>query len=419
MRVAFYAPLKPPSHPTPSGDRRIARLLLQALRRRRHDVRVVSTFRSYEGEGDAAKQNEIERRGAAETQRLLQSKLKRWRPEAWFTYHLYQKAPDWLGPPIAKKLGIPYLVAEAAYAPRRAKGRWDRGLRAVKEALRQADTIFMLNPNDEECVAPLVRKSAGGTDSFRALLWDKDRFRGFAEFPAWEKRASERPVVLEPLLPFLNMVPSLTRLNLERGRFRRALARRNGIAAGVPWLLAVGMMRAGDKLRSYALLARVLRGLLETKWRLLIAGDGPARDEVRSLFAPFGRRVHFLGALPHRDLMRVYAASDLFVWPAINEAIGMAILEAQALNLPAVVGDSGATSVIVAHGKTGKVVPVGRVAPFRRAVAELLARPDERRAMGEAAGVKAVLFHDLPAAAVLLEGALLEALARPRKGRRR
>ncbi len=31
MRIAFYAPLKPPDHPVPSGDRRMARLLIAAL----------------------------------------------------------------------------------------------------------------------------------------------------------------------------------------------------------------------------------------------------------------------------------------------------------------------------------------------------------------------------------------------------
>jgi hypothetical protein len=32
MRIAFYAPLKAPDHPVPSGDRTIARLLLAALK---------------------------------------------------------------------------------------------------------------------------------------------------------------------------------------------------------------------------------------------------------------------------------------------------------------------------------------------------------------------------------------------------
>ena len=38
MRVAFYAPLKPPGHPIPSGDRHIARLFLEALRRAGHQM---------------------------------------------------------------------------------------------------------------------------------------------------------------------------------------------------------------------------------------------------------------------------------------------------------------------------------------------------------------------------------------------
>src|SRR5262249_27560876 len=158
MRIAFYAPLKPPSHRVPSGDRRIARLLLRALRMRGHEVRVVSTFRSFEGEGDGAKQEKISRDGAAEAGRLLRTSLRRWRPHAWFTYHLYQKAQAGLGPPIARQLGAPYIVAEAAYAPRRSKGRWDGGLRAVRQALHQAHTVLMLNPNDEHCVAPLLRR---------------------------------------------------------------------------------------------------------------------------------------------------------------------------------------------------------------------------------------------------------------------
>jgi glycosyltransferase involved in cell wall biosynthesis len=411
MRVAFYAPLKPPSHPVPSGDRRIARLLLQALRSRGHDVRVVSTFRSYEGKGDRAQQLEIKKRGAAEAERLLRTVLKRWRPQAWFTYHLYQKAPDWLGPPLAKKLGVPYVIAEAAYAPTRAAGRWDEGLEAVAAALRQADTVLMLNPNDEECVAPLVRRRSGGAGAGRVS------FQALAEFGAWEERASKRPPALEPLLPFLDVRP-YGRAYLERARHRRALARRFGIAAAAPWLIAVAMMRKGDKLASYRLLARALQGLADAEWQLLIVGDGPARDEVQQLFAPFGRRAHFLGALPERALAEVYAASDLFVWPAINEAIGMAILEAQASWLPAIVGDAGATSVIVADGKTGRVVPVGRVPPFRRALAELLARPSERSAMSEAAGIKTVMFHELLAAAAQLDATLRGAVARAGKRRR-
>jgi glycosyltransferase involved in cell wall biosynthesis len=409
MRVAFYAPLKPPSHPVPSGDRRIARLLLQALRRDGCEVRVVSTFRSYEGVGDAAKQNEIERRGAREAERLLRTKLRRWRPEAWLTYHLYQKAPDWLGPPIAKKLGIPYLVAEAAYAPRRSKGRWDRGLAAVKEALRRADTVLMLNPNDEECVAPLLRRRAGAVHAIKPWL----RTEGFA---AWAKRAKRRPAAVEPMLPFLDVAP-YRRARGRRRQHRMAFAARCGIPGHEPWLLAVGMMRAGDKLASYRLLAKALAGLERLPWRLLVVGDGPARAEVRAAFAHFGGRVHWLGARNERDLRRIYAAGDLLVWPGINEAIGMSVLEAHAAGLSAVVGDGGAISSIVAAPHTGTLVREGDTAAFRRAVAAHLRLPAEVRvAMSEAAAAKAWAFHDLPFAANQLGRVLAAARSRKRRG---
>jgi glycosyltransferase involved in cell wall biosynthesis len=410
MRVAFYAPLKPPSHPVPSGDRRIARLLMKALRLRGHEVRVVSTLRSFEGKGDHAKQAAIKRDSATEAKRLLRTTLKRWRPDLWFTYHLYQKAPDWLGPRLAKSLGIPYVVAEAAYAPRRAKGRWDQGLAAVAAALRRADTALLLNPNDEECVAPLLKKRGGAIHLVQDfLVTGKDLL-------PWIRSAATRPAAAEPLLPFLETAPYRAAY-AARARHRRAVAKRFGIPAAPPWLLAVGMMRKGDKLASYRLLARALSGLKEKRWRLLVVGDGPARDEVHDSFAPLGRRVHFLGALGEDDLVPIYAASDLYVWPAINEAIGMSILESQASGLPVVAGAVGAIGVMVAPGVSGRLVPEGDAAKFRRAVAGLLDQPKLRREMAKNAAAGAALFHDIEAGAAHLDTVLAAAVARAKKRR--
>lgn len=385
MRIAFYAPLKPPGHPVPSGDRRIARLLLKALRKAGHEVRVVSTFRSYEGLGDRAAQAKIRARGASLVQRLLAGKLRQRRPDLWFTYHLYQKAPDWLGPPIAEALGIPYVVAEAAYAPRRSAGRWDEGLAAVAAALRQADTVLMLNPNDEECVAPLLR----------------------------------RPAAVEPMLPFLNPEP-YQRAFRHRATHRTVLARRHRISKSVPWLLAVGMMRPGDKLASFRSLAKALAGLKARSWRLLVVGDGPARKAVRAAFLPLGRRVHWLGARPESELAAINAASDLLVWPAVNEAIGMAILEAQAAGLPVVAGNSGAIGAIVADGETGYLVPEGDPVACRRAIATFLSLPPSERArMSNAAQLKIRVFHEIALAADQLDRVLQGAVARAAKRRKR
>ena len=45
LRIAFYAPMKAPDHPNPSGDRHIARLTLQALARAGYDATCVSRLR--------------------------------------------------------------------------------------------------------------------------------------------------------------------------------------------------------------------------------------------------------------------------------------------------------------------------------------------------------------------------------------
>ena len=143
MRIAFYAPLKPPDHPTPSGDRRVAQLFCTALREAGHEPFLASRLRSYDGAGDRLRQARLRRIGCRVAERLAHQ----WQrepgtaPGAWFTYHLYYKAPDWLGPAVSTALGIPYLIAEASHAPKRAGGNWQIGHRAVEQALRRADAV--------------------------------------------------------------------------------------------------------------------------------------------------------------------------------------------------------------------------------------------------------------------------------------
>ena len=126
MRIAFYAPMKAPTHPTPSGDRQIARLFMTALRRGGHDVALASDFRSYEGKGDAARQQAIADQAAEIAAALIADYRRRpdRAPDLWLTYHLFHKAPDRLGPTVAAALDIPYVVAEASFAPKQARGPW-------------------------------------------------------------------------------------------------------------------------------------------------------------------------------------------------------------------------------------------------------------------------------------------------------
>src|SRR4029078_3805879 len=72
MRIAFYAPLKSPLHGAPSGDRRVAGLFMDALAHAGHRVQVASTFRSYDGDGDEARQRALRAQGEALARQLAE-----------------------------------------------------------------------------------------------------------------------------------------------------------------------------------------------------------------------------------------------------------------------------------------------------------------------------------------------------------
>ncbi|MFN5588565.1 MAG: glycosyltransferase family 1 protein, partial [Holosporales bacterium] len=114
MRVAFYAPLKAPDHPVPSGDRQIARLLLKALAHAGLNPVVASTLRLFENKEDKAARHHLEALAAAEANRLLHHPPF----TVWITYHHYHKAPDFLGEAVATAMGIPYILIEASLNPK-------------------------------------------------------------------------------------------------------------------------------------------------------------------------------------------------------------------------------------------------------------------------------------------------------------
>ena len=100
------------------------------------------------------------------------------------------------------------------------------------------------------------------------------------------------------------------------------------------------------------------------------------------------------------------AASDLAAWPAINEAFGMALLEAQAAGLPVVAADRPGIAQMVRNGQTGMLAPQGDVDAFAAALSALLADPGRRAEMRDAALAATAREHDISSAARQLNGIL-------------
>ena len=157
VRIAFYAPMKPPTHPVPSGDRRMGRLLMAALRRGGHEVRLASRLRVHDATGDARRLARLGARAQAIAPRLVRRwRDEGWRPDVWFSYHVYHKSPDLLGPAVARATGAAYVVAEASHAPKRREGPWAEGHRLAAEAIAEARLVLCMTRLDMACVAPLV-----------------------------------------------------------------------------------------------------------------------------------------------------------------------------------------------------------------------------------------------------------------------
>jgi len=74
------------------------------------------------------------------------------------------------------------------------------------------------------------------------------------------------------LPPFLNVAPYRAAAQ-RRETARVELASDLGLPSAPPWLLAVAMMRPGDKLASYRLLSDALRRIAETRSRFVSRGD--------------------------------------------------------------------------------------------------------------------------------------------------
>ncbi|MEP1199934.1 glycosyltransferase family 4 protein [Tateyamaria sp.] len=343
MNIAFFAPLKPPTHPVPSGDRAMARALMAALEAGGQTVTLTSELRLFDGRGDTAQQDRFFELARQETARILASPTaKDWR--VWLTYHNYYKAPDLIGPVVARALGIPYILIESSRARKRLIGPWARFAEQAEAASDAAHTIFYMTMRDSQ-----------------ALIRDAPKAQALRHLP---------PFLARPDLP---PASSLTGP-----------------------MLSVGMMRPGDKLASYTLIAQALAALpTTTDWRMDIAGDGPARAEVAEMMAPFGDRVRLHGLLDTDALSDLYTQGSLLVWPGVNEAFGINYLEAQAAGIPVVAQDRpGVRDVVFA--------PMCRVdagpAALADAMQNFITDPDARRSIGTRGRIRIGTHHLLGAA---------------------
>lgn len=123
-----------------------------------------------------------------------------------------------------------------------------------------------------------------------------------------------------------------------------------------------------------------------TDLKLLIVGDGPLRSELERQAAELRLTplIRFTGCLA--DVHTMLCQSDMLIQPTLHrEALSLSLIEAAQHGLPVVASRLGGIPEVVAHGRTGFLVPPGDSEALAGAMLALAADPCLRARLGGAA----------------------------------
>jgi glycosyltransferase involved in cell wall biosynthesis len=124
--------------------------------------------------------------------------------------------------------------------------------------------------------------------------------------------------------------------------------------------------------------------LLGRPVRLVMAGDGPQKEEWRRLGSSVGVPIEMTGWVEAEDRARVYGRGLLVAVPSLwPEPFGLVGLDAASLGRPAVAFDVGGIKEWLTDGVNGRLVtPSAGDEGLARAIVSLLDDPAERERMG-------------------------------------
>jgi colanic acid/amylovoran biosynthesis glycosyltransferase len=123
-----------------------------------------------------------------------------------------------------------------------------------------------------------------------------------------------------------------------------------------------------------------------------IIGDGPLRQDLESLSRQLdvAAAIKFHGSIPHDRVLELLQQADIYVHPGIvardgtREGQGLAVAEAQALQLPVVASRVGGIPEVVAEGESVFLVEPGDVPSLAERILVLAQDRPLRRRMGAA-----------------------------------
>jgi len=88
-------------------------------------------------------------------------------------------------------------------------------------------------------------------------------------------------------------------------------------------------------------------------------------------------RIHFLGKIPHQEVLSHFSQCDLVVFPTVAEMMPRAVIEAMWLGKPVIASGVDGILDLIHNNETGKLVNVNDIDGFSAAITELVGNPGE------------------------------------------
>lgn len=117
----------------------------------------------------------------------------------------------------------------------------------------------------------------------------------------------------------------------------------------------------------------------------LLVGEGSLRQAIRARIVQEGLREKIIMPGWRDDIGGILSFTDILVLPSLNEAVGMALIEAQGSGVPVIASRTGGIPEILRDGETGLLIPPSDAAALTEAIFTLLHDEQRRRIMGQQA----------------------------------
>lgn len=127
---------------------------------------------------------------------------------------------------------------------------------------------------------------------------------------------------------------------------------------------------------------------------LIIAGEGEERPRLEKLISDLGMEELIRLSGIRMDVADLLAASDAFVLSSHREGNPLALLEAMAACLPAVVTRVGMVPTMAVDGETAIIVEPKQTEALAEAMVSLMRSGEMSRSMGEAGRSRLELYYD-------------------------